>query len=84
MQRVILATLCATLSASCAPGRPVVTLPPANLLTCSAEPVAPELPGPGIERDQLVLGYVLGLRSAWADCASKLAGVDAWAKSLAE
>ncbi len=62
----------------------MVTLPPANLLTCSAEPAAPELPGPGVERDRMVLDYVLAIRTAWADCAAKVAGVDAWAKSLAK
>lgn len=58
------------------------TKPPPSLLTCSAEPVAPELPAPGIERDRLVLGYVLALRAAYGDCAANLAGVKAWADAL--
>lgn len=68
---------------ACGQGRPVVTLPPANLTVCAGEPATPELPGPGVERDKAVLDYVLALRSAWADCAAKVAGVHEWSAGLA-
>jgi hypothetical protein len=58
------------------------TKPPPSLLTCSAEPVAPELPAPGIERDRIVLAFILSLRAAYGDCASKVAGVRAWSETL--
>jgi hypothetical protein len=28
----------------------------------------------------MTLDYILSLRSAWADCAAKVAGLDAWIK----
>ena len=69
--------------ASCGDKVPVkATKPPAVLLTCSAEPVAPELPAPGIERDRIVLAYLLAMRAAYGDCASKVAGVKRWANAL--
>ena len=58
------------------------TKPPVELLTCSAEPLAPELPAPGIERDQIVLNYLLAMRAAYGDCASKVAGVKSWADAM--
>lgn len=58
------------------------TKPPPALLTCSAEPVAPELPPPGIERDQIVLAYLLAMRAAYGDCSSKVQGIKAWADAL--
>lgn len=68
---------------SCGDKLPVkATKPPPSLLTCAAEPSAPQLPAPGIERDRLVLGYVLALRAAYGDCAANLAGVRAWADAL--
>lgn len=60
----------------------VAVKPPAELLTCSAEPLAPELPAPGIERDQIVLAYLLAMRAAYGDCASKVAGIKGWADAL--
>lgn len=60
----------------------VATKPPARLLTCQAEPGAPELPAPGIERDRIVLAYLLAMRAAYGDCASKVAGVRAWSDAL--
>ena len=60
----------------------VATKPPASLLTCQAEPGAPVLPVPGIERDRIVLAYLLAMRAAYGDCASKVAGVRAWANAL--
>lgn len=72
-----------TALAACGPKPLAVAVkPPAELLTCAGEPVAPELPGPGIERDRLVLAYVLAMRAAWGDCFSKVAGVKAWADAL--
>lgn len=58
------------------------TKPPVTLLTCSAEPVAPELPAPGIERDRVVLAYLLAMRAVYGDCASKVAGVKRWSEAL--
>lgn len=60
----------------------VAVRPPASLLTCQAEPGAPELPEPGIERDRIVLAYLLAMRAAYGDCASKVAGVRSWADAL--
>lgn len=60
----------------------VAVKPPASLLTCSAEPVAPEIGVPGIERDRIVLAYLLALRAAYGDCESKVAGVRAWSDAL--
>ena len=60
----------------------VALKPPASLLTCSAEPVAPEIGVPGVERDRLVLAYLLAMRAAYGDCASKVAGISRWADSL--
>lgn len=60
--------------------------PPAALTFCAGEPVAPDLPGRDrqAERDKLVFDYILALRSAWGDCASKVAGVKAWSDGLAD
>jgi len=61
-----------------------VAKPPAALLRCADEPVAPDLPGRGLQdqRDMLMLDYVLALRSAWGDCSSKVAGVRAWVDQI--
>lgn len=56
--------------------------PPPALLTCAGEPLAPILPPRGIERDRIVTEWVLAYRAAWADCASKIAGVRKWADTL--
>lgn len=68
----------------CGQERPAIAKPPAHLLTCKDEPVAPELPGMDeqAKRDALTLDYILSLRSAWGDCSAKVAGVRAWADSL--
>ena len=71
-------------SAACGPKRLVATKPPSDLLRCSAEPLAPELPAPGIERDRIVLAYVLAMRAAYGDCAGKIAGIKAWSDALPE
>ena len=60
----------------------VAVKPPAELLTCSAEPAAPEIGAPGIERDRIVLAYLLAMRAAYGDCSAKVAGVKAWADAL--
>ena len=58
-----------------------VATPPPELLTCAPLPAAPSLPGMDQQdaRDAMVLDYILAVRSAYADCAGKLAGVKAWA-----
>lgn len=63
---------------------PVATKPPAELLTCAGEPVAPEIGVPGVERDRIVLTYLLAMRAAYGDCASKVAGVKAWSDALSD
>ena len=59
-------------------------LPPAELLSCAGEPIAPALPGRDKqeERDALTLAYVLAMRAAWGDCAAKVHGVAAWAGGM--
>lgn len=71
---------------ACGP-RPVrLVLPPASLATCAGEPQAPALPGreKQAERDALTLDYILGLRSAWGDCKSKVDGLAAWRERAGE
>lgn len=65
----------------CGQERPAIANPPADLLRCADEPVAPDLPGreEQAKRDALTLDYILALRSAWGDCFAKVAGVRAWA-----
>jgi hypothetical protein len=86
MQRpLLLAAMipCALALTACA-NSPRLVLPPADLATCAGEPVAPALPDrDGTNeraRDMMTLDYILSLRSAWADCAAKVAGLDAWIK----
>ena len=64
--------------AACGPQRLRVALPPAELAVCADEPLAPDLPADQAERDKQVLGYILGLRSAWGDCRAKVDGLKAW------
>lgn len=66
----------------CGQERPALAKPPADLLRCADEPVAPALPGreEQAKRDAMTLDYVLALRSAWGDCFAKVAGVRAWVK----
>jgi|JI10StandDraft_1071094.scaffolds.fasta_scaffold136855_5 hypothetical protein len=74
---------------ACQPGRPVAALPPVELMTCAGEPAAPNLPErDGTEavqtaRDLIMLDAYLALRSAWGDCAAKLAGVREWREGMA-
>ncbi len=67
----------------CGNDRPVIALPPLELTSCAGEPDAPELPAPGVERDRLVLEYLLALRDAWGDCASRVAGLKSWRETAA-
>lgn len=62
----------------------MVALPPLDLMTCADEPEAPNLPGRDMQaqRDAMVFDYILAMRSAWGDCASKVAGVRAWADKV--
>lgn len=69
---------------ACTPERPVTVLPPVSLTSCADMPDAPDLPArdgtTAIEqaRDQLMLAYVLALRSAYGDCRAKVDGLDEW------
>ena len=67
----------------CAPQRLALAAPPAHLLTCADEPLAPDLPGRDQQllRDALMIEYTLGLRSAWGSCHAAVAGIRAWAVS---
>jgi hypothetical protein len=69
---------------ACAPKRVEVIRPPAELTSCAAEPEAPDLPGrqQQAERDRLTLAYILGLRSAYGDCRSKVDGLRAWSEAM--
>lgn len=73
--------LSSLLLTGCAPQRLVLAAPPANLLECADEPLAPDLPGRDQQqlRDTLTADYILGLRSAWGSCHAAVAGVRAWA-----
>jgi hypothetical protein len=69
---------------ACEPKRIEIVKPPVHLTECADEPVAPALPGreQQAERDRLTLEYILGLRSAWGDCRSKVDGLRAWSEGL--
>lgn len=69
---------------ACGQERPALALPPAELATCKAEPETPVLPAPGLERDRIVFDYILSLRDAWGDCASKVAGLKVWRETAAD
>lgn len=75
---------CGMLLTACDPKRIETIKPPVALTTCADEPLAPDLPGreQQEERDRLTLDYLLGLRSAWGDCRSKVDGIRAWSESL--
>ena len=86
MRHLILPALF-TLTA-CGNERPRITKPPADLQTCAAEPAAPNLPERDgtdetqIQRDRMVLEYILSLRSAYGDCLAKVVGIKAWSDGL--
>lgn len=71
--------------AACGQPRPVIIAPPADLATCALMPDAPDLPAQSPEtqreRDEMVLQFILALRSAHGDCAAKVAGLRAWIDS---
>jgi hypothetical protein len=69
---------------ACGPERIEIVKPPVHLTECADEPQAPSLPGreQQVERDRLTLDYILGLRSAWGDCAADVAGIKAWSEGL--
>jgi hypothetical protein len=71
---------------ACEPKQIEVVKPPVALTTCADEPQAPLLPNRDqqAERDRLTLDYILGLRSAYGDCKSKVAGVKAWSEGLGD
>lgn len=83
IRRAIIVGVASATLAACGHERPVKMLPPADLLTCADEPAAPDLPGreEQARRDVLTLDYILGLRSAWGDCAAKVSGVRAWSEA---
>lgn len=67
--------------------------PPPELLTCAGEPDAPDLPAQQwldlaqaraiqMQRDVMMLDYVLAYRTVHGDCRGKLAGVKAWAETV--
>ncbi len=68
----------------CAPKRLEIAAPPAQLLTCADEPLAPDLPGRDQQstRDALMIEYTLALRSAWGSCHAAVDGVRAWAEAV--
>lgn len=70
--------------AACGQARIETIKPPADLLACADEPVAPDLPARDQQdaRDRMVLDYVLALRGAWGDCRAKVDGLNAWAMGL--
>jgi hypothetical protein len=76
--------LSGTALGACEPKRIEIVRPPAALTECADEPAAPDLPGRDqqSERDRLTLDYILGLRSAWGDCRSKVDGIRAWSEAL--
>lgn len=66
----------------------VGTKPPAELLVCADEAIAPILPpkdgteATQLVRDSLTLGYVLAMRAAWGDCKADVVGTKAWSDAL--
>ena len=74
--------------AACGQPEPIITLPPAELRSCIEMPGAPSLPAKdGTEatqliRDQMTIDFILNLRTAYADCASKVMGLDAWSREV--
>lgn len=72
--------------AACQPAKPVLILPPAELATCAAEPVAPAIPGQDqqAERDRLVFEYLLALRAAGGDCRAKVNGLATWRREASQ
>ena len=97
MRRMLLAIPTMPLLLACAAcggnARPEIVKPPMALTACADEPLAPDLPPADwssvgaartvqAQRDETTLAYILALRSAWGDCAAKVAGVKAWSERL--
>lgn len=84
--RLAAMTLCALGLVGCGQDRPRIALPPIELTTCADEPEAPELPVQSAEtqrmRDELMLDFVLALRSAWGDCRAQVDGLKAWRETV--
>jgi hypothetical protein len=83
----------ALLALSACGERPVTALPPLELTTCADIPAAPDLPAVDwssvetarpvqTQRDLIMLDGYLAVRSAWGDCAGKVAGLKAWRQSM--
>lgn len=93
LSRIMVAGAAFVALAACAQERVQIIKPPVALTECADEPVAPDLPAvdwTSVEtarpiqrqRDEATLGYILGLREAWGDCAADVAGVKAWSAGL--
>lgn len=78
MLRLAATIPCALALTACGDVQPTLILPPVELTHCADEPAAPELPEPGLERDRIVLDYILAWRSAHGDCKAKVDGLKAW------
>jgi hypothetical protein len=88
------ATICSFALTACGENVRIVSIP-TELTHCADEPGAPEIPAidwsnldaaraaVGL-RDRLTLDFILGLRSAGADCRAKVAGAAAWNNSLSK
>lgn len=83
--RAILALVVfASALSACSQERVQIVRPPVSLTQCDDEPTPPELPDrtQQLERDRLVLEYILSLRDAWGDCSAKVDGIRAWSDGL--
>lgn len=90
--RLILCLALIALSA-CTTDRVQLVPPPVALTTCADEPASPSLPPVPwasveqarpvqAERDRLIFDYILRWRSAWGDCAGKVAGIREWREGV--
>ena len=76
------------LLAGCTKEVPVSILPPPELATCADMPESPNIPSrDGTSetqrvRDQLTLDYVLGLRTAYGSCRSKVDALKVWREGM--
>jgi hypothetical protein len=86
VMRLLVTIPLAMLCVACGKDKPVLILPPIELTTCAAEPLAPDLPGREFqtERDELTFEYVLAIRAAWGDCAAKVDGLRTWRETASE
>lgn len=86
MPRLAVLTPLAMLCVACGTEKPVLILPPIELTTCAAEPVAPDLPAPefAAKRDEMMLNFTLDLRKAWGDCRAKVDGLRKWRETAGQ